>query len=381
MATIIGILCGRVLPTIILLLALIVGWFAQHEQPLALFFATVVPLSKGKWPPSIVGHGKMPGTPPVPDDMRPEPRPIHEGFLTLPGTGDLMPQNGLGMCCRDSAYDHVLVYRTVLWYLLMGGRHIDGASLYLNHEPIGAAIQEAVQRGIPRAEIFVTTKLPPPHFGYNKTKEQVPKYLSELKLEYIDLILMHAPAVVPYLQTNECTKRGLSNAACRKETWQALSELRDQGLVRNIGVSNFAVHHLQELEGFGAPIANNQIQYSPFVDASEQATLQYCAAHNITVTSYSPLGGLLEQDKAFTYSVLQEIAAKYERPVAQIMLRWALQTGTAVIPGTGNPAHMRENLDIYNFRLADEDFDTINNLKHAADAPLITPMSQMLDMD
>lgn len=369
---------------LVLLLACFVGWMASHEQPLALFFATIVPITAGKLPPTIVGHGRLTGgTPEVPDDMQPQPRPTAETFLTLPGTGNQLPQNGLGMCCRWTAYDHVLVYRTVLWYLLLGGRHIDTASMYLNHVPIGAAIQEAVRRGISRDEIFVTTKLPPQHFGYNTTLAQVPTYLTQLGVDYIDLILMHAPAIFPYIQTNECERRGISKAACRQETWRALSELRTAGIVRNIGVSNFAVSHLQELQGLEgvAPIANNQIQHSPFVDASEQVTLEYCAAHNITITSYSPLGGLMDQDKAFAYGVLQDLAAKYERPVSQIMLRWAMQSHTAVIPGTGNPKHMQENLDIYNFRLSDEDFAVINDVKYAADAPIIVPMNQMLDMD
>jgi len=211
----------------------------------------------------------------------------------------------------------------------------------------------------------------------------VPKYLNELNLEYIDLVLMHAPAPFKYIQTNECEKRGISRKECRQETWKALSELRDSGLLRNIGVSNFAVNHLKELQEMGnvAPIANNQIQYSPFVDASEQETLTYCVEHDITITAYSPLGGMLDQDKAFTYGVLQELSSKYDRHVSQIMLRWAMQAGTAVIPGTGNPKHMKENLDIYNFELSQEDFETINGLKHAKDAPVITPFNQQVDMD
>lgn len=376
------ILCSRVLPTVVLLLALILGWFASHEQPLALFFATVVPLSAGKIPSSIIGHGKQRGgTPPVPDDLSPRPRPSNELFLELPGTGDQMPQNGIGMCCRWSAYDDVLVYRTTLWYLLQGGRHIDGASMYLNHKPIGEAVREAEKRGIPRQEVFITTKLPPQHFGYETTKKRVPKYLKELGVDYIDLVLMHAPSTFPYVQTNECQTRDISNSDCRMETWKALSELKEQGIVRNIGVSNFSVKHLKELDGIGAPIANNQIQYSPFVDASEQETLKYCAEKNISITSYSPLGGLMDQDKAFSYKVLNELAEKYDRPVSQIMLRWAMQTGTAVIPGTGNPNHMLQNLDIYNFELTEDDFETINGLKHAQDAPVIIPVNQAVDFD
>ena len=97
---------------------------------LGYLFATVIPLMQKKLPPTIVGHGKMSGgTPPVPDDMKPQQRPSNERFLDLPGGDHRMPMNGIGMCCRYSAYDDVLVRRTILWYLLLGGRHIDGAHL------------------------------------------------------------------------------------------------------------------------------------------------------------------------------------------------------------------------------------------------------------
>ena len=361
-----SIVCKRILPGILLSLAIVIGFFVRHDRPLGLFFATVIPLMKGIMPPSIVGHGKMKGTPQIPETQGIEPRPAKEQFLLLPG-GYQMPQLGLGMCCRPTAYDDVLVRRTVLWYLLLGGRHIDGAHLYLNHEAIGLGIQDAIQRGVPREEIFVTTKLFPTHFGYNSTLETVSKFPQELGLDYIDLVLMHGPSTLPLL-SNSCTKQGVDAATCRKETWKALSELRDKGLVRNIGVSNFAIKHLQDIQETNlAPIANNQIQYSPFVPASVQETFEYCIQNNITITAYSPLGGL-EHSKAQAVETLQAMASKYEKSVAQIMLRWALQMGAAVIPGTGNPKHMRENLAIYDFELSADDMATISSLKNQEDA-------------
>lgn len=355
--------CFRILPVVVISLSILVGWLSTHELPLGLFFATVIPLSQQKIPATIIGHGNMEGTPQVPDNLLPQTRPPNELFLKLP-SGDLMPQNGIGMCCRYSAYDDELVYRTILWYLLKGGRHIDGAHLYLNHKAIGRGIREAIRRGIDRNEIFVTTKIFPYSYGYNSTKTIVPTFLEELGLDYIDMVLMHFPAPLPYIMSNDCTKRSISHSECRKETWKALSELQDTGLLRNIGVSNFGVKHLQELDGIGAPIANNQIQYSPFIAQAVEETFQYCAEHGITITAYSPLGGLMDKDKAFAYDVLQAISDKYKRPVSQIMLRWAMQSGAAVIPGTGNPKHMEENLDIYSFTLSGEDMEKINALRH-----------------
>lgn len=359
-----GIICGGVLPAIVILLALIMGWFASQELPMGTFFATVVPLLKGVMPPTIVGHGKMKGTPQVPDSQLVEARPVQETFVNV--AGFQMPANGLGMCCRPTAYDDILVRRTVLWYLLLGGRHIDTAHLYLNHKAVGLGIQDAMKRGVPREEIFVTSKIAPTHFGYNKTMATVPPFLEELDLEYIDLVLMHMPSNLP-LFGNDCTKRGIDASACRKETWKALSKLREQGIVRNVGVSNFAVKHLEDIESLGlAPIANNQIQYSPFVPASVEETFDYCMKRGIAITAYSPLGGL-EHDKAKAVETLQGIAEQYDMSVAQIMLRWALQKGAAVIPGTGNPKHMRQNLAIYEFELSDQDMETIDGLKHNDD--------------
>lgn len=231
---------ARLIPLLVVSIALFIGWLNLSPVPEGRFFATIVPIIKGVWPPVIVGHGKMSGTPPVPIDMMPQLRPENEMFLELPG-GYQMPQSGLGTCCRPSAYDDVLIERTILWYLLIGGRHIDTAHVYLNHKAIGRGIKEAIRRGIPREEIFVTTKIFPGHYGRNFTMDIVPTFLDELGLDYVDLILMHAPARIPGLEymSQDCRQRSLSRYDCITETYQTLSELRERRLVRNIGVSNF----------------------------------------------------------------------------------------------------------------------------------------------
>lgn len=283
-----NIIVWRIIPGIIVTVAAVIGWFASHDVPLGVFFATIIPLSKGILPPTIVGHGRMKGTPEVPDDLMPQPRPEDELFLDLPG-GHKFPQQGIGMCCRATAYDDVLVYRTVLWYLLLGGRHIDGAEMYLNHVAIGKAIAEAIRRGVSREEIFVTTKIAPTHFGYESTMARVKNYLKEFELDYIDLVLLHAPSM-PGLPS-PCKKEGKDPEECRKETWKALSDLRQDGLIKNAGVSNFALNHIKELEGVGgAPIANNQIQFHPFEPDHVIDIVDYCQKNGIAITAYSPLG-------------------------------------------------------------------------------------------
>jgi len=322
----------------------------------------------GHLPPTIFGHGHMKGSiGPVPDDMKPQPRPANEMFLPLPG-GYQLPQNGLGMCCRYSAYDDVLVRRTVFWYLMLGGRHIDGAHLYLNHHAIGQGIQDAMERGVPREEIFVTTKIFPYSYGYNTTKTVVPTYLEELGLQYIDLVLMHFPKAFP-LMTNECTKNGLSHAECRAETWKALAELRKQGVMRNIGVSNFGIHHLKEFEALDiAPIAVNQFQFNPWSPDYAVETFEYCQKKGIAVTAYYSLGGAFQHAQARTVDTLNNLASKYNKTVAQVLLRWAIQSNAVVIPGTGNPKHMQENLDVYSFELSGTDLHAIEALRSDEEA-------------
>lgn len=251
---------------------------------------------------------------------------------------------------------------------------------YLNHRAIGLGIKDAMARGVPREEIFVTTKLFPSFFGYDKAKSTVPKFLEELDLDYVDLVLMHGPGAMPPLIQSSCTRNGTSPSDCRKETWTALSELREQGIMRNVGVSDFAVKHTEDLAGLGAPIANNQFQFNPMVPDTQHRAYEYCQRNNITVTAYYSLAGTFEKSKTETLELFNRLKAKYGgRSVSQILLRWAIQMKAAVIPGTGNPDHMRENLDVYNFEISPEDMDALNELKHEEEVAkqlsfLINPM-------
>ena len=142
----IKLICGRIIPALILLIAISIGWLRTYKPAYGVIFATVSPLLEGYAPPLLVGHGRMTGTEEIPDDMMPSPRP----FASLPG-GYKLPLSEIGMCCRATAYDDVLVRRTILWYLLQGGRHIDTAHVYRNHKAIGLGIKDAIER-IPRSE-------------------------------------------------------------------------------------------------------------------------------------------------------------------------------------------------------------------------------------
>jgi diketogulonate reductase-like aldo/keto reductase len=357
----------RLVPLGVLLLAVFVGWLQRFDIPEGAVFEMIYTLQKGQLPYHIFGQGYV-STPPVPDDMRPLTPSDKATFLTLPG-GDKFPQNGIGMCCRSSAYDPESAFNTVLWYLMQGGRHVDGAHVYTNHRAIGRAIKEAMRRGIRREDIFVTTKLWPGHFGYDKPLQVVPTYLEELGLEYVDMVLMHAPSPFPYMFYSECHVKGYSARECRTNTWTALSKLREDGITRNIGVSNFNIPQMQMLMDLKlAPIATNQFQYNPWAPDWQHEVFAFCKKNQIAVTAYQSFGGAFSKATALTEQKVRGVAAKHNKSVPQVLLRWAVEKGAVVIPGTGNPKHMRSNLDVYSFSLDKDDMAVMEECSKDPDA-------------
>jgi diketogulonate reductase-like aldo/keto reductase len=362
-----GLLARRIIPFLALLLAIAMGVIYKTDNPLATFFSIIYTVPHGYLPPAIFGAFSPCPVPPVPDDMAPVPLSEHATYLTLPHTGDGLPQIGLGTCCRATAYDPESIRRSVLWYLLLGGRHVDTADLYGNHQPIGEAIQEAMKRGIPRKEIFVTTKIPPSDFGYFSVLDRITKFLHELQLDYIDLVLLHAASGTMggyQVFRNECSSLQLSHPECRATSWNALATAQKNGWVRNIGVSNFNQRQLKELQALKrATIAVNQISFNPWSPSHWQESYQYCSQQGIAVVAWSSLAGSSMQTMtALTQETLREIASTHHRPVAQILLRWSLQKGVAIIPGTGNPHHMTENLQVYEFELTLDEMKRIDTL-------------------
>eukprot|EP00927_Polykrikos_kofoidii_P062110 TRINITY_DN56930_c0_g1_i1.p1 TRINITY_DN56930_c0_g1~~TRINITY_DN56930_c0_g1_i1.p1 ORF type:complete len:378 (-),score=47.21 TRINITY_DN56930_c0_g1_i1:40-1173(-) len=357
--------CAKLCGFLALMLALLIGWISTYEHPLGVVFKTIFKLQ---------GVGK-PATEQVPVDLVPMPRPVGEIFFDLPG-GAKMPGNGLGMCCRPTAYDTVSVRRTVLWYLLQGGRHIDTAALYLNHEAVGLGIRDAMERGVPREEIFLTTKIFPDNFGYQEAIDKSTRMLQELGVDYIDLVLLHAPIKLsPKLLFTFFKNKLFGDGAnvklgddreqskLRVDTWRGLSTLTEKGLIRNIGVSNFNIGHMKEIQALKlAPIAANQMQFHPWVPDWMKEIVGFCHEQNIVVTGYFSLGGFDHKDKALDLEVLNKIAKSHGRRPAQILLRWSLQKNVAIIPGTGNPKHMTDNLGTYGFSLSEGDMKRLDDM-------------------
>ena len=393
LSTVLGILLKRIIPLIVLLLAIFVGWLNTFEMAMPVFFTVLYTTSKGYMPPLLVGRGFDPcPVPEIPvEEYSVAPTHTTEGdgdagaiislsqtFLTLQGTNDLLPQIGIGMCCRYTAYDYESVKRTTLWYLLLGGRHIDTAQMYMNHEPIGDAIKEATsgKYGISRSDIFVTTKVYPGFYGYNSTLDIIPRFLEELQLGYIDLVLLHMPSPTiggMKIANSDCySKENKSHSECRIESWKALITSKENGNVRNIGVSNFQIHQLDEFKSAGlfSHVAVNQIPYNPWIIQQWREVYDYCQENNVVVIAYgSFMGTALQTETAFSQQTIQAISNTYNRTSSQILLRWSIQKGNAVIPGTGNPKHMKENLDVFQFTLSDVDMKRIDDLQHDTSVP------------
>ncbi|TYP76735.1 aldo/keto reductase [Paenibacillus methanolicus] len=217
-----------------------------------------------------------------------------------------------------------------------GYRSIDTASVYGNEASVGRAIR---QSGVPREELFITTKLFNTDQGYEKTLRAFDRSMEKLGLEVLDLYLVHWAIQGKY-----------------KETWRAFEKLYRDGLVRAIGVSNFLIHHLEDLlaDCEIVPMVN-QYEYHPLL--SQPELLAYCQSKGIQVTAYFPL-----MQGRLDHPTLAELSNKYKKTAAQIVLRWELQKGVVVIPKTSTAARLTENANIFDFILAEEDMERIDRM-------------------
>ena len=226
-----------------------------------------------------------------------------------------------------------------------GYRLLDTAAKYENEEAVGKGIKLS---GIPREEIFVTTKLWRENLSYENTKKEFYKSLKALDLEYIDLYLIHWPA----------NAKNYSNwQKANAEAWLAMEELQAEGLIKSIGVSNFFEEHLEALFQTAKVIPSvNQIEFHPGYWQKELT--EYCKQKGIVVESWSPLA----RGKVFGNELLENIAKKYNKTVSQICLRWVLHHDVMVIPKSTTLKRIQENIDIFDFDLSEEEIIQINNL-------------------
>jgi diketogulonate reductase-like aldo/keto reductase len=257
--------------------------------------------------------------------------------LTL-NNGVTIPQLGLGVW---QAKDGEEVESAVRAALKCGYRLIDTAAVYGNEQGVGKAIAES---GIPREELFITTKVWNADQGYENTLQAFDASLERLGLDYVDLYLIHwpVPAKDQYV-----------------DTWKALEQIYKDGRAKSIGVSNFKPHHLDKLlESAEIIPAVNQIELHP--NLPQQETREACDKHGIIVESYSPLGG--SNSHLFDNQTLIDIGAKYDKTPAQVILRWHIQNNLVVIPKSVHAERIEQNFDIFDFELEDNDMAAIATL-------------------
>ncbi|CAN5746668.1 aldo/keto reductase [soil metagenome] len=241
-------------------------------------------------------------------------------------SGGAIPQVGLGVW--QSARGDV-TKNAVLAALRLGYRHVDTARIYGNEADVGAAVRES---GIPREQLFVTTKLWNDDQGYDAALAAFDRSLAKLGLDYVDLYLIHWPV-----------------AGKRRDSWRALEKLKADGRARHIGVSNFLVAHLEELLGDAKELpAVNQIEVHPFLQHRE--TRAFCKKHAIVVEAYSPLtSGQKLDDPA-----ISAVGKRVGRSNAQVLLRWGVQHGLVVLPKSTHEKRIAENADLFDFTLDGE---------------------------
>lgn len=251
--------------------------------------------------------------------------------------GVLMPQIGLGTWQIEEGES---VETAVKAALDTGYRHIDTAALYGNEEGVGKAIRDS---GIPREEVFVTSKLAGDDHGYEEAKKGFEKSMRKLGFDYLDLFLIHWP-----------------NPEQGKyvETWQAFEELHQEGRIKAIGVSNFKKTHLNQILGKCQVVpAVNQIELHPHFNQKD--IRDYCRKKDIYVESYSPLKRASEIMEEET---IVSIADNHGKTPAQVVLRWHIQHDLIVIPKSTTPERIKENIDIFNFELSREEMNAIDDL-------------------
>lgn len=246
-----------------------------------------------------------------------------------------IPQVGLGVW---QAARGQVTQDAVRYALAHGYRHIDTARVYRNEEDVGEAVRRAE---IPRAQIFVTTKLWNDDQGYDSALRAFDQSLKRLGLDYIDLYLLHWPV-----------------ARHRLDSWQALERLYADKRVRAIGVSNFLVPHLRELLDHADVVPMvNQIELTPFLQRRD--TLAFCAQHQIVVEAYSPL----TRGQKLSHPVVVEVGRRVQRSPAQVLLRWGIQKNAVVLPKSTHEARIAENGALFDFALDAEAMRALDGLE------------------
>lgn len=262
----------------------------------------------------------------------------------LLNNGVKIPTPGFGTFLTPDGATCVEAVRTAI---VAGYTHIDTAAVYGNEKSVGEGIQES---GIKRSDLFVTSKVWNTERGYDKTLKAFDKTLRDLQLDYLDLYLIHWPANTLQFG-NEADRLNV-------DTWKAMERLHEEGLVRSIGLSNFMQHQIEPVfvRANICPMVN-QIEYHP--GFTQRECVEFCQKNNILVEAWSPLG----RGNVLNNPLLKTIAAQHGKSVAQVAIRWVMQTGVLPLVKSVTPSRIKENIDVFDFELSQQEMLEIASLK------------------
>ncbi|SCU82373.1 LAFA_0C10770g1_1 [Lachancea sp. 'fantastica'] len=231
----------------------------------------------------------------------------------------------------------------------LGFNHIDTAEAYKTYEEVGAGIRKSEK---PRSELWVTDKYAPWSYSWNKSTGplwSLKNSLTHMGLEYVDLYLLHSPAITP--ETSGITLQ---------EAWNQMEQILESGLAKNIGVSNFDVESLQNIHAIAKHMPSvNQIEFHPYLQQQSPGIVDFCKQHEIVVEGYSPLAPLTGGKPGPLDEILPKLAEKYGKSELQILLNWSIQSGVVPITTSGNEARIAEILQIFDFKLDNQDVEMI----------------------
>lgn len=261
----------------------------------------------------------------------------------------------------------------ILSSIKIGYRHFDCAADYKNEAEVGEALKEAFQTGlVKREELFITTKLWNSDHGH--VLEACKDSMKKLQLEYLDLYLVHFPVATRHTGVgttdsalDENGVLDIDTTISLETTWHAMEDLVSQGLVRSIGISNYDIFLTRDCLAYSKIKPSvNQIETHPYFQ--RDSLVKFCQKHGICVTAHTPLGGAAANAEWFgTVSslddpVIQELAQKYNKAAAQLVLRWGIQRNTVVIPKTSKLERLQENFQVFDFTISDEDMEKIKGV-------------------